>query len=141
MVELHLIDTSAWIEWLRDTGSPAANAVGELRAEPQRIAVTQPVAMEVRAGTRREHLAVVDRVLDNAVQLSVEPDLDFDTAGELYLRCREIGKPVRALMDCVIAAVALRTGATLLHQDRDYDTVAAIAPDLKVKPVFRPLNG
>ncbi|UJW35702.1 PIN domain nuclease [Saccharothrix sp. AJ9571] len=136
MVDLHLIDTSAWIEWLRDTGSPAAEAVGELRKDPQRIAVTQPVAMEVRAGTKRKNLALVDRLLDNAVQLGVEPDLDFDTAGELYLRCREIGKPVRVLMDCLIASVALRTGAVLLHQDRDYDTMAAVAPDLRVMPTF-----
>ena len=133
MVDLTLVDTSAWIEWLRDTGSAAAAMVGELRADPQVVAVTQPVALEVRAGTRRANLRVVNRVLDDAVQLSVEPNEDFDVAAELYARTSDIGKPVRSLLDCVIAAVAIRTYAVLLHQDRDFDTLAAVAPDLRTR--------
>ncbi|MQA62725.1 MAG: PIN domain-containing protein [Actinophytocola sp.] len=133
MVELTLVDTSAWIEWLRDTGSVAAAMVGELRADPRVVAVTQPVALEVRAGTRRANLRAVNRVLDDAVQLSVEPNEDFDVAAELYARTRDIGKPVRSLRDCVIAAVAIRSGAVLLHCDRDFDTLAAVAPDLRAQ--------
>ncbi|MGH3432571.1 MAG: type II toxin-antitoxin system VapC family toxin [Thermocrispum sp.] len=127
-----LVDTSAWIEWFRDTGSLAAQMVGELRADPHRVAVTQPIALEVRAGAARRRLPVVNRVLDDAVQLDVVPHLDFDVAAELFRACRDAGRPVRSLMDCLIAAVAVRTGAVLLHQDRDYDTLAAVAPDLRV---------
>jgi predicted nucleic acid-binding protein len=42
-----------------------------------------------------------------------------------------IGKLVRSLMDCVIAAVAVRTAAVLVHQDRDFDVLASIAKDLR----------
>lgn len=133
MVELHLVDTSAWIEWFRDSGSPAAALVGDLRSDPRSIAVTQPVALEVRAGAPKRHMHAVNRVLDDAVQLSVEPHLDFDAAADLYLACRDIGQPVRAVMDCLIAAVAIRTGAVLIHQDRDYRTLASIAPDLRTR--------
>lgn len=131
MVTLHLIDTSAWIEWFRDTHSAAALAVAKIREDPAEIAVTQPVALEVRAGTRRANLHAVDRILDNAVQLSVEPNIDFDVAADLYLAARDIGKTVRSLMDCVIAAVAIRTAAVLVHQDRDFDVLASIAKDLR----------
>lgn len=126
----HLVDTSAWIEWFRDTDSPAARAVAKLRDDPTEIAVTQPVALEVRAGTRQANLHAVNRILDNAVQLSVDPNIDFEVAADLYLAARDIGKPVRSLMDCVIAAVAIRTGAVLVHQDRDFDTLADVAKDL-----------
>jgi predicted nucleic acid-binding protein len=129
-VTLHLIDTSAWIEWFRDTDSAAARAVAKVRDDPTEIAVTQPVALEVRAGTRRAHLHAVDRILDNAVQLSVDPNIDFDVASDLYLAARDIGEPVRSLMDCVIAAVAIRTSAVLVHHDRDFEVLAGVAKDL-----------
>lgn len=133
MVELRLVDTSAWIEWFRGTDSAAARLVAALRDDPHRIATTQPIGLEVRAGTRRSNLPAVNRVLDNAVQLSVQPEEDFDVAAELSIRCRESGRPVRALMDCLIAAVAIRTGAVLVHQDRDYQTLALVATQLRVE--------
>jgi predicted nucleic acid-binding protein len=131
MVTSHLVDTSAWVEWFRNTDSPAARAVAKLREEPATIAVTQPIALEVRAGTRRANLPAVNRILDSAVQLSIAADIDFDVAGDLYLAARDNGKTVRSLMDCVTAAVAIRTGAVLVHQDRDFDVLAGIASDLR----------
>lgn len=125
-----MVDTSVWIEWFRKKESAAALAVRKLREDPSQIAVTQPVALEVRAGTNRIHLHAVDRILDAAVQLSVAPDLDFELATELYLAARDTGRRVRGLMDCVIAAVAIRTGATVLHRDRDFEVLSAIAIDL-----------
>ena len=47
-----LIDTSAWIEFLRDTGSPTCQRVEELLAHD--IAVADPIRMEVLAGARNE---------------------------------------------------------------------------------------
>jgi predicted nucleic acid-binding protein len=133
VVTLHLVDTSAWVEWFRDTDSTAARAVAKLRGDPAEIAVTQPVALEVRAGTRRANLPAVNRILDNAVQLSVDPNLDFEVASDLYLAARDTGKNVRSLTDCLIAAVAIRTGAILVHQDRDFDVLATIARDLHTR--------
>ncbi|MBA3764697.1 MAG: PIN domain-containing protein [Actinobacteria bacterium] len=31
---------------------------------------------------------------------------------------------MRTLNDCLIAAVAIRSGATVLHSDRDFDAIA-----------------
>lgn len=116
MVSVHLVDTSAWIEWLRDTGSPACHAVHRLREDPASVAVTQPVQLEVRAGTPTGALARVDRLLGAAIQLDLDPRIDFDVAAGLYRAAREARRPVRSLMDCLIAAVAVRTGATVVHK-------------------------
>jgi predicted nucleic acid-binding protein len=35
---------------------------------------------------------------------------------------------VRSLLDCLIAAIAIRHDATLVHRDRDFDTLAAVSP-------------
>ncbi len=69
-------------------------------------------------------------VLGAAIQLDVDPRIDFDVAAGLYRATREAGNPVRSLMDCLIAAVAVRTGAAVVHQDRDFDVLAAVAADL-----------
>ena len=44
-----LVDTSAWIEFLRDTGSPVCTPVDELLADE--IAVCDAVRMEVLAAS------------------------------------------------------------------------------------------
>jgi predicted nucleic acid-binding protein len=38
------------------------------------------------------------------------------------------GETVRKLEDCLVAAVALRHGATLLHRDHDFEVIARHAP-------------
>ena len=38
------------------------------------------------------------------------------------------GETVRKLEDCLVATVALRHGATLLHRDHDFEVIARHAP-------------
>ncbi|QGK72379.1 PIN domain-containing protein [Allosaccharopolyspora coralli] len=125
-----LVDTSVWIEWLRATGSTADKAVQELRGEPQLLATTPPVRMEVLAGVSPRRVAMVSDVLDSAVPLAVESYTDFDTAAELFRAARATGRTVRSLLDCVIAAVAIREQATLLHRDHDFVVLSEVAPGL-----------
>jgi predicted nucleic acid-binding protein len=117
-----LIDTSAWVEFLRDTGSPVCNEVDRLLAS--RPAVTDPVVMEVLAGARDDaHLRSLRGLLGRASLLRCESP-DFDTAAVLYRACRRQGETVRKLIDCLIAAVAIRTSTPVLHSDADFDVLA-----------------
>ena len=52
--------------------------------------------------------------------------------GTLFRAVRASGETVRTLLDCLIAAVAIRTGAVLVHRDRDFDALARVATDLRV---------
>jgi len=56
--------------------------------------------------------------------LSLRSIDDFENAADLYRVCRRKGSTVRRLTDCLIAAVAIREGATLLHNDRDFESLA-----------------
>jgi predicted nucleic acid-binding protein len=119
---LILIDTSAWVEFLRDTGSPVCELVDKLLAED--IATCDPVRMEVLAGARSEqHLQELRGLLARASVVPTEP-VDFETAAALYRTCRQRGRTVRKLMDCLIAAVAIRADVPLLHLDTDFDPLA-----------------
>ena len=121
-----LIDTSAWIEFLRDTGSPVCERVDALLEVE--TAVCDAIRMEVLAGARDEqHLRSLRGLLARAVILPTEP-VDYEEAAVLYRRCRSGGETVRRLIDCLIGAVAIRAGAAVLHCDSDFDVVARHTP-------------
>jgi len=117
-----LIDTSAWIEFLRDTGSPVCNRVDKLLAED--TAICDAVRMEVLAGARNEqHLHQLRRLLARATVLPIGP-IDYDHAAAIYRQCRREGETVRKLIDCLIGAVAIRADTAILHRDADFDVLA-----------------
>ena len=117
-----LIDTSAWIEFLRDTGSPVCDRVESLL--DAEMAICHPVRMEVLAGARDEyHLERLRRLLARAVMVPVTP-ADYDDATTLFRRCRRQGETIRRLTDCLIAAVAIRADTPILHSDAEFDALA-----------------
>ena len=117
-----LIDTSAWVEFLRDTGTAVCDEVDRLLGTD--IAITDPVVMEVLAGAHDErHLRELRGLLARAHLLRCEAS-DFEAAAALFRRCRRRGQTVRRLIDCLIAAVAIRNNVALLHADADFDILA-----------------
>jgi len=99
-----LIETSAWIEFLRDTGSSVCVRVDELLGED--MAICEPVRMEILAGARDDkHLNDLRRLLAGATLLVTE-SIDYEEAASLYRVCRRGGETVRKLIDCLIATIA-----------------------------------
>jgi hypothetical protein len=124
-----LADTSAWVEYLRATGSPVHLRLRKLIADEGELATTEVVMMELLAGEASpEGVARLRRLLGRFDLLPVEGLADYEAAGELQRRCRAGGETVRNLTDCLIAAVAMRHGATLLHRDHDFEVIARHAP-------------
>jgi len=122
-----LVDTSAWVEYDRATGSPADARLSELIDQQGPIAVTEPILMEVQAGARDDQRQeLLRRLLLRFHLLPFDPVADFDGAAVIYRRCRAAGITPRGMLDCMIAAVAWRTKVTLLAQDADLDRVAAV---------------
>jgi hypothetical protein len=91
------------------------------------LMVTEPVVMEVLAGAR-DHARESDlrRLLLRTGLLPFDATTDFDAATRIYRRCRRSGITPRGMIDCMIAAVAWRHGATLLCRDPDLNRVANV---------------
>ncbi|MDQ3096526.1 MAG: PIN domain nuclease [Actinomycetota bacterium] len=124
-----LVDSSVWIDLLRGGDTAAGRRLAELATTPDVIATTEPVLMEVAAGAVGQiALQRIERLFSSVPLLSVSVTSDFKDAALLYRAAREAGFTVRALTDCLIAAVALRTASTVLHKDADYVALASIAP-------------
>jgi predicted nucleic acid-binding protein len=122
-----LADTSAWVEYDRATGSAVDQRLTALIAAGGPVAVTEPVIMEVLAGARSDRReSDLRRLLLRFELLAFDVVADFDGAARLYRRCRHVGVTPRGMVDCMIAAVALRRGATLLSHDADMDRLAEV---------------
>ena len=117
-----LVDTSAWVEYLRNTGSPVCIRVGELLGGD--VATCDVVRMELLAGARDEqHRRELRRLMARATLVPMQPG-DFDQAAALYRQCRRRGETVRVLIDCLIGALAIRADLPVLHSDSDFDALA-----------------
>jgi predicted nucleic acid-binding protein len=122
-----LVDSSAWVEYDRATGSPTHLRLRELIEAGGPVAVTEPVIMEVLAGARDDRReADLRRLLGRFQLLGFDAVTDFDGATRIYRRCRAEGVAPRGMLDCMIAAVAWRRGATLLAHDADMDRIAGV---------------
>ena len=122
-----LVDTSAWVEFDRATGSRVDARLTELIANTDDVAVTEPVIMELLAGARDDRREDdLRRLVQRFRLLQFDAAIDFDAATRIYRMCRRVGVTPRGMIDCMIAAVALRHGAFLLANDADLDRVAAV---------------
>lgn len=124
-----LVDSSAWIEFQRATGSSADRRLTSAIENDESLATMGLILLEILAGARDEQQARdLRRLLDRCQLLPLEDPFDFESAAALYRSCRREGATIRRLPDCLIAAVAIRTGTALLHQDADFDAIARHAP-------------
>jgi predicted nucleic acid-binding protein len=122
-----LVDTSAWVEYDRATESAVDRRLTELISTDAEIAVTEPVVMEVVAGARSdERVKDLRRLLLRFELLRFDAAIDFEAAARLYRACRRIGVTPRGMVDCMIASVAHRAGATVLAHDADFARLAAV---------------
>ncbi len=122
-----LADTSAWVEYDRATGSAVDQRLAGLIEADQAVAVTEPIVMEILAGARSDQgESDLRRLLLRFDMLRFDVAADFDGAVRIYRRCRRGGVTPRGMVDCMIAAVAWRHGATLLAHDADMDRVAQV---------------
>lgn len=125
-----LIDSSAWVEYDRATGSTTDQTLTSLiRSHSSDIAVTEPVLMEVLAGARSSDAAAqLRRLLTSFSWIPVESATDFEGAAGVYRQCRQAGITPRGLIDCIIANIAMRTGSQVLAADADFATMAKVVP-------------
>ncbi len=124
-----VVDTSAWVEYLRKTGSPANRALKRALTRGDELGVVDVVRMELLAGAGSdEQVVTVSRLLARGVALpSVSPG-DHEYAASLYRAARRSGATVRSMIDCLVASVAVRLDAPVLARDRDYEVLRQVCP-------------
>lgn len=120
-----VVDTSAWIEFLRGTSHPVAAQLRGLIDGDAELAVTEVVMMELLAGARPgRHLRELRSTLLSFPLLPLQGLIDYEEAAVIYRSCRSKGETIRSLTDCLIAVPTIRAEAELLHNDADFEAIA-----------------
>jgi predicted nucleic acid-binding protein len=80
------------------------------------------------AGARDQpQLAALQSMLAGFTHVAASSPHDHDVAAGLFRSARATGKTVRSLIDCLIAAMAVRLEVPVLAQDRDFEVLASVS--------------
>jgi len=121
-----LVDTSVWIELFTASESTADLWLTERIRADSPIVVPEVVLMELLIGTTDEAKAALRRRrLQRFVIEPLAPVRDAEDAAAIHRECRRHGHTVRSMIDCLVAAMALRLEVPVAHRDRDFEVIAA----------------
>jgi predicted nucleic acid-binding protein len=96
--------------------------------EAHELIACSPVLLELLAGMHEEKIPELLEWYERLQYVEAKEPQDFRQAAKLYRRARKSGLTIRNSLDCLIAAVAIRTRAELLHNDRDFTHLARVCP-------------
>lgn len=131
-----IVDTSVWIEFFSTTESAASTWLADRIGAGSEIIVPDAVMMELLIGTTDESTATTRRRLLQRFDIEpLAPVRDAEDAAAIHRRCRRGGDTVRSLIDCQVAAMALRIGTVVAHRDRDYEVIRKHC-GLHTEPLF-----
>ena len=131
---MFLIDTSVWIGYLRGTRTRPVAWFEEILERDYPFGITSVIYQEVLQGADSE--ASFERLAEylstQRFHEPLDPLASFTEAARLYYRCRRAGVTVRSTIDCLIARVAIEHELLLVHDDRDYELMAGVVPELQL---------
>jgi predicted nucleic acid-binding protein len=131
-----IVDTSVWIEFFAASESVASRWVAGCIGDGASLVVPEVVLMELLIGTTDEQRAAVRRrLVQRFVIEPMAPVRDAEDAAAIHRRCRRGGHTIRSLIDCQVAAMALRLDLPVAHRDRDFDAIRTCC-GLRTLPLF-----
>lgn len=120
-----LVDTSVWVAVFRQGSQLSLEDIVDF----DDVVTCLPVVQEVLQGFQDPK--AFNRARDAMYALPIVdspmPQAAFDQAVDLYRATRRAGLTVRSGVDCLIAASAIRHHLEVLHDDRDYDSLARVS--------------
>ncbi len=122
-----LPDSSAWIDYLRGLDTPARPALRAAIRDGLAV-LCEPVWAEVTRGARDDRQQeTIQRALVAAPMIPTTRE-DWENATTIGRITSRRGIVIRSFMDCLIAAIAVRSDATVLHSDVDFERIASVFP-------------
>jgi predicted nucleic acid-binding protein len=68
----------------------------------------------------------LERLVNGLPSLTIDDSTDFRSAAQIYRAARRAGRSIRSINGCLIAALAIRHSAQIIHQDIDFEVIAAM---------------
>jgi len=133
-----LVDTSVWIGHLRGSKTRSVVWFREILDRDIPFGLTATIYQEVLQGADSEDkFQLFKDFLGTQIFFHPRDPLEsYAEAARIYFRCRRAGFTIRSTIDCLIAQIALEYDLLLLHDDRDFDFIATVVPELQLYQGF-----
>ena len=130
-----LVDTSVLIDYLGTVENSGTRAFQSILDSGIAYGITSFTYMEILQGVRTEReFEQVKRYLDTQKFYGFRDEkASFAEAARIYFLCRKRGITISSTIDCLIARAAIENDIFLLHNDKDFDSIAKV---VKLK-IFR----
>lgn len=123
-----LVDTSVWIDFLEGNDHWTKERLKEKINGRVSISYIDLILLEILQGIRSEKdRRKIERYFSNFVLLN-QTRTSILLAAKIYQELQRKGIKIRSLIDCLIAAISIETGARILHKDRDFDHIEKYFP-------------
>lgn len=131
---MYLVDTSAWLDYLRERPTGAAALVGEVldRGAPFGIASVIYQELLQGAGGDEDFETLAAYFGTQRFYHPADTVESYREAASIYYRCRRAGVTIRSSVDCLIARVAIEHDLALIHNDRDFASMGEVIPELRL---------
>lgn len=131
---MKLVDSSAWVEFLRRKGDPRVKHTVARLLQADHAAYTCPIRFELLSGVKSGEEADLAQTFALSQHIPFEPD-DWRAAAMLERQLRAKGTSIPR-NDLFVVVVALRTGWPVVCRDAHFDAARKILGDrLKVEQV------
>ncbi len=120
-----LIDTSVWISVFRDRSGQVRQQL-ETAISNREVLLTRFTQLELLQGSLNEQeWTILSTYLETQDYIELTNN-SWQAAARIYYDLRRQGLTVRSPIDCCIAQVALENDLLLIHNDRDFETIAQV---------------
>ena len=128
-----LVDTSVWIDFLEGREHWTKDRLKVKLNDRESIAYNELILLEIIQGFRkRKEREEIEKTFSSFICVQHKRSTTL-LAAEIFQELQRQGKRIRSIVDCLIAATAIETGATILHKDRDFDFIAEHYPIITEK--------
>ena len=129
-----LVDTSVLIDYLKDRQNEKTALFQTLLERDIPFGISILSYQEVLQGARDEREYKLLRSYLGSQTLYYPPakQVFYEKAARMFFDLRRNGVTVRGTIDMLIALTAIENKLALLHNDRDFESLAAALPELRI---------
>ncbi len=125
-----IVDTSVLISYLQASNNNQSRYLLETESRKIPFAIPNICLQEVLQGARDDKSwKILKNYLSSQIIISPKNLVSsFQEAARIFYDCRKKGLTIRSANDCLIAQMVLENKGVLLHNDKDFVSIAKIRP-------------
>jgi len=129
-----LVDTSVLIDFFNGASNDKVALLHRVIMNKLLYGISEYTYLEILQGAKnnKEYAKLNEYLLDMYIYLLPKTIEIYEDTAQIYFGLRRQGITVRSTIDVLIARTAIEYNLSLLHNDRDFDVMAAKMPRLKI---------